>query len=294
MHLRPHLRHLALPILVASAAALAGPAPIQSFHVMRVGSGPPMLLIPGLASSGEVWNAAVEHYRDRFDCHVLTLAGFAGQEAIPAPLLDTVRTDVIRYLRENHLERPVLVGHSLGGFVALWVAATAPDAVGPVVSVDGLPYLPALMDPAATPEGSRGRADGMRRFYAGLSRGQFSAQSRTALASMITDPKNVAMASAWSAASDPASVGHAMYELLTTDLRESIGSVKSPVLLVGAAGLSPDGEARAALEKAYESQVAKAPRHRVVMAEAARHFVMLDDPAFLFRTIDAFLAGDGR
>ena len=34
----------------------------------------------------------------------------------------------------------VMVGHSLGGFLALWVAATAPDAVGPIVAVDGVPY----------------------------------------------------------------------------------------------------------------------------------------------------------
>ena len=36
--------------------------------------------------------------------------------------------------------------------------------------------------------------------------------------------------------------------------------------------------------------MAKVPEHQVVMAEHARHFIMLDDPAFLFATMDRFLA----
>lgn len=109
-----------------------------------------MILIPGLLSSGDVWSGTVAHFKDRYECHVLTLAGFAGQPAVPPPFLQTVRDDVLRYIQEKKLDHPVIVGHSLGGFLAFWIAATAPDAVGPLVAVDGVPFLPALMDPSAT------------------------------------------------------------------------------------------------------------------------------------------------
>ena len=67
---------------------------------------------PGLQSAGAVWDTTVAHYKERYECHVLTLAGFAGQPALPAgtPFLKTVRdgercwfvrlTDIARF--ESH------------------------------------------------------------------------------------------------------------------------------------------------------------------------------------------------
>jgi pimeloyl-ACP methyl ester carboxylesterase len=250
-----------------------------------------MILIPGLVSAGDVWSSTVAHFKDRYECHVLTLAGFAGQPAIPAPFVQTVRDDVLQYIAEKKLDHPVIVGHSLGGFLAYAIAAAAPDKVGPIVAVDGVPYLAALMNPGATPDASRPMADQMRQMYAKLTKEQLGAQSRTSLSAMITDPKNVETAAAWSATSDPATAGEAMAEMMTTDLRAAVAAIRTPVLLVGAADFAKDDAARRQLTAAYEAQVAKIPDHRVVMAEHARHFIMLDDPTFLFATMDRFLAG---
>jgi pimeloyl-ACP methyl ester carboxylesterase len=291
----------ALPVLSQPMASQGTQAiaPIQgateklhSFSVTRVGHGRPMILIPGLVSSGDVWTSTVEHFKDRYECHVLTLAGFAGQPAIPAPYLQTVRDDVLKYIADKKLDHPVIVGHSLGGFLAWSIASTAPDKVGPIIAVDGVPYLGALMNPAATPEASRPMADQMRQMYAKLTKEQLGAQSRMSLGSMITNPKNVETAAAWSAASDPATAGEAMAEMLTTDLRETVAAVRTPALLIGAADSAKDEASRRQLTAAYEAQVAKVPHHEVVMAEHARHFVMLDDPAFLFSTMDKFLSGE--
>lgn len=84
-----------------------------------------MLLIPGLSSSGEVWDGVVARYQDRFECHVLTLAGFAGQPAIAAPFLSPERDAILRYIEEKHLEPPLIVGHSLGEALALMIAEKA-------------------------------------------------------------------------------------------------------------------------------------------------------------------------
>ena len=260
-----------------------------SFTVTRIGQGRPMILIPGLQSSGDVWSGTVAHFKDRYECHVLTLAGFAGQPAVPSPFLQTVRDDVLRYIAEKKLDHPVIVGHSLGGFLAFWIAATAPDSVGPLVAVDGVPFLPALMDPSATAESSAPQADSIRKLYGGLTREQLAAQARRAFATMIKDPGQVETATGWSATSDPATVGTAVYEIMTTDLRQQIAAIKSPVLLLAAADFAPDAASRKALASSYEAQVAKVPQARLVLAERARHFIMLDDPAFLFSTMDAFL-----
>ena len=51
------------------------------FAVTVTGSGRPMILIPGLSCGGNVWDGTVTHFKDRYECHVVTLAGFAGQPA---------------------------------------------------------------------------------------------------------------------------------------------------------------------------------------------------------------------
>jgi len=299
--MKPSMKVRLFVLSLAAAGLVAAALPIQaqttkqadqaihSFKVTRTGHGRPMILIPGLVSSGDVWSATVEHFKDRYECHVLTLAGFAGQPAIPAPFLQTVRDDVLRYIAENKLDHPVLVGHSLGGFLVYWIAATAPDKVGPIVSVEGVPYAGALMNPGATPESSRAVAEQMKTMYAQLTQEQLGEQTRAILPSMITDPKNAEAAAAWSRTSDPATAGEAMAELMTIDLRETAAAIRTPVLLVGAAGRLQDDVTRKQVTAAYEAQVAKIPRHQVVMAEHARHFVMLDDPAFLFAAMDRFL-----
>lgn len=280
---------IAAVIWTAAVAGAEGAEPPPAFAVEVTGEGPPMVLIPGLASSGEVWEATVERYRDHYRLHVLTLAGFAGQPPIAPPLLATARDQLVRYLEGLGEERPVLVGHSLGGFLALWVAATVPDRVAAVVAVDGVPFLPALVDPAATADGVRPLADQRRQLYATWTPEQLLLQSRIALATMITDPADVEEAVRWSAASHPSAVGHAMAEAMTTDLRATVAAIEAPVLLIAAAEPAADERMRESLRESYEAQLEKVERHRVVLATEARHFVMLDDPDFLHAVMDDLL-----
>jgi len=267
-----------------------GSSAARSFRVQVVGSGRPMILIPGLTCSGEVWNSTVEHFKGRYQMHVLTLAGFAGQPAIQAPFLETVRRDLIGYIQEKNLDHPVVVGHSLGGFMAYWVAATAPALVGPVVAVDGLPFLSDLFKPGATAESSRPGAEQVRRMMASLTPDEFAAQNESYLKNMITDPDNVAKVATESAKSTPSAVGEAMFEMMTTDLRPVVASVKVPTLLVAGGAFAKDDKERRELVAHCERQLANIAHHRVVLADKARHFIMLDDPAFLLSQMDTFLA----
>lgn len=274
------MRKMTLLLLVALAtpAVAAGP---QAFSVRVVGQGKPMILIPGLASPGDVWNGTAEHFKDRYECHILTLAGFAGQPPINRPLLPAARKQIAAYIRRNHLERPVLVGHSLGGFLALAVASDDPGLVGAVVSVDGAPFLPALMNPGASVYKMQPQAAMIRKSIGAMTQEQYAENSRASLASMITSPEVAAAVAAKSGRSHPATVADAMADMMTTDLRSQMKKITAPVLLVGTAGPR--------VAAAYESQIASIPKHRFVLAEKSRHFVMLDDPDFLFAEMESFL-----
>jgi pimeloyl-ACP methyl ester carboxylesterase len=274
-------------ILGVAAVALAETAP---FRADVSGSGPPMLLIPGLNSSGAVWDGVVDHFKRRFTVHALTLPGFAGQPPLAAPSLVTVRDAILTYIDQQRLERPVLVGHSLGGFLAFWVASTAPGKVGPVIAIDGVPFLPALMDASATVDSVRPQAEAMRTILENASAEQRERSSALALASMISDPAQVAIAQRWAESSDPRTTALFTTELMTTDLRPDVSRIETPVLLMVAGALSASNPtALGIVERAYERQIAGIARHHTIVARKARHFVMLDDPAFLLATMEEFL-----
>src|SRR5688572_33472954 len=106
----------------ASAAAARPFAPTR-FSVQVAGSGPDVILIPGLAGSREVWRgtaAGVPGYR----YHFVQVAGFAGAPArgnAKGQVVRPLAEEIARYIAANRLDRPALVGHSMGGSVAMMV-----------------------------------------------------------------------------------------------------------------------------------------------------------------------------
>ncbi len=277
-------------VFAARVCAAEGEPKIPSFHVEVTGSGSPVLLIPGLASSGEVWDGTVAHLRATHQCHVFTLAGFAGEPRIPRPFLETVRNDLAAYIRANHLDHPIIIGHSLGGFLALWLAAQNPDLVGPLVIVDSVPYLPAVYNPAATIENTRPMAEQIR---AGMAIGgeAYLKHARAAAAGMVTSPADIYLVYSWSKTTDPTAAADAMYDMFTTDLRPDVPSIRVPTLVLGTwIAYGTDAAMRAQVEKSFESQYARLKGVRIVLADHARHFIMLDDPNWFYAQLDAFLA----
>lgn len=296
----------ALAVMAASAPVRAAELPADAkergaFSVKVVGSGQQsMILIPGLLSAGDVWESVIAHFAPSYRIHVLTLAGFAGvpplAESDGEPsMLGRVRDDLIAYIHAERLEKPVLIGHSLGAMLAIWVATAEPASIGPIVAVDGVPFASALMNPSAVAADMAGPAEQFRSLYRSLTPEQLARQTHRALPTMVTDAAHAETLAEWARRSDPAATGQALYELMTTDLRPIVQRIESALLVVVAAkafASSPGGTA--AVKRAYEAQVAAVPRHTVITADRALHFVMLDDPIFLLSAIGEFLDGSAR
>src|SRR5471032_1491919 len=149
-------------LLLAYTPARAAAHP--AFHVDVTGEGAPIILIPGLSSPGAVWDGTVQHLcvQQRHQCHVLSLAGFAGTPPIAEPLLPAVEQQLSDYIAANHFDHPIVIGHSMGGFLGMKLAADHPDQVGRLVIVDTLPALAAIQMPSITGPQIKEMAAGMR------------------------------------------------------------------------------------------------------------------------------------
>ncbi len=284
------IRLTPLLCLSLACATVGSPsAPLQPFSVKVTGHGPPMILIPGLSSSGEVWNEVVAHYQDRFECHVLTLAGFAGSEPIERPLMPAVHDALASYIREKHLERPVVVGHSLGGFTALWLASTDPDLVGRLVIIDSVPYLAALQAPSITPMEAAQHADEMRSQVRLATPDQRAQYARLIAKAMVTEPAQVDRVAGWSTTSSPDAVGDSAYYLMTHDLRAEVAKIQAPALVVGTWLSYRPYATRADILARFAEQYAACKTCTVTLNDRAKHFVMLDDQKGLLEQVDTFL-----
>lgn len=272
-------------------------AAVPSFQVKVTGSGKPLLLIPGLGSSGAVWDTTVARLEKRHACHVLTLAGFAGEPPSPAadPFLETVRKELAAYIREKKLEKPIVMGHSLGAFIALSLAAHEPELPGKVIAVDGVPFYPALFDHRVTAEASRANAEELQKqMDIPRPRERRMADAKTVFQSMITKEKDIELPLRWFVDSDAATLSKAVCELMTTDLREKAASIKAPVLLLASVAIAPDPDQLTTMKAAYRRQVENVPEVKVSFTEKAKHFIMLDDPEWFFGEVEKFLEPEKR
>jgi pimeloyl-ACP methyl ester carboxylesterase len=270
--------------------ALLLPAAItaqSSFQVKITGHGQPMILIPGLASSGETWDSTVARYEDRYECHVLTLAGFAGVPRIPAPMLDKVRDDIAAYIRDKKLVKPVIVGHSLGGFLTLSLASKYPGLPGKLVIVDAYPSLAAIYQPDITSAQAKAQSAMTRQYM--TSQPQSAEATSALIHAMVTKDADFERIMTWSRASDYSAIVDAMVEMYGGDLRDDIAAIHSPTLVLGTWIGYKDYTDHAKTEANLHREYAKLAGVDIRLNDTSRHFIMYDEPQWFFAQIDEFL-----
>ena len=227
-------------------AVRAGPAPVAAqtafvsdrLSVEVIGSGPDVVLIPGFASSREVWRVEAERLRATHRVHLVQLAGFAGEPWShgDGPFVQPMADELARYVREAGLVRPTVVGHSMGGMTAVLLAQQHPELVGRVMSVDSLPFFSALYGPQVTAEAARPFADQAAAGMLAADETSFRTQQGQSAVGLARDPATRAAMVEWSMASDRRALASAIREVMTTDLRPGLAAMRRPSLLRNSSG----------------------------------------------------------
>ena len=137
------------------APRVAPPAGQQLPHMSlsSVGTGQPVVLIPGLSTPRAVWDEVVPKLARTHRVVLVQVNGFAGDDpgANLAPgVLDGVVEELHGYLASQHLGPVRLVGHSMGGLIGLMAAKAHPEEVRGLMIVDALPYVGDIFVPGAT------------------------------------------------------------------------------------------------------------------------------------------------
>lgn len=300
---RPALCAAALLFASSAAATAAVPPPLPpasasfdagSLHVDRYGSGPQSIVfIPGLTCGPWEWSAQIQHLATRYTIYALTLPGFDGRPPISGPLFATTTADFWTMLDQQHIVKPIVIGHSLGGTMGFMLATQHPERLRAVISLDGLPIYPANV--AMSPAQVQATAAAVAAAMAKQTPAQFQETERTkSLPYLVSSQSDINAIAALSGKSDPAATGRWFQEDLLLDLRPQLPKASVPILLIAPYDATIDGRfgasTSAAKEAFYGQLVKTAPNVRVVTIENSRHFAMYDQPKATTDAIDAFLA----
>lgn len=259
---------------------------VPSFQVEVIGEGKPVLLIPGLMSDSRVWQQTASALKGDYQLHLISVAGFAGTPALAGELLPRLQQDLLQYINQAQLQKPAIVGHSLGAFMAFALASSAPEQIGTVIAVDGLPYLAPIFsrNSATQVADMQQQAMQLKAYYQQLNGAQLKAGAAQGIFIQARAPEHQQQVLEMAAASDSQSVGQAMYELLTTDLRPQVAAIQSKVWLLGASGALPEAQ-QAQVQALYQQQINTIANATLVMNTSSRHFMMLDEPEWFISQV---------
>jgi N-formylmaleamate deformylase len=259
----------------------------KAFKVEVYGKGQPIILIPGYACSGDVWQATVDALKGKYQLHVLTLAGFAGVPPIDTPILKTVKNEIIQYVKENHLNKPVLIGHSLGAFMSLWVASEEPSLFSKILCVDGVPFIAAMTNPSVTAKELKNKpsynGETIANNFKNMPDKEFEDNQFKAMLGLVSDSMHARLITKWSTESDRKTLGYTYVEMVTTDLRNEIAKINIPVLILGSTYSTKE-----ASQKMLNEQFSQL-RNKAIIVEPTKHFIMYDDPIVFREEVKNFL-----
>lgn len=220
------------------------------------GSGPPIVLVHGLAGSWRWWRPLLPALAAEHRVHLLDLPGFGG---LPLPRrfdLDGAVDWLAGWARAAALGPADVIGHSLGGLLGARLAARHPEVVRRLV----------LIAPAGVP-----------------GRTPVSSALPLSLALLRSQPRLLALLARDAIRSGPVTIGTAALAVLAADLRDDLPRISAPTLIVM-------GGRDALIPVSHGKELSDAlPNARLVVLEHSGHVPMDDEPEELSRLLLGFL-----
>lgn len=237
-----------------------------------------VIFIPGAACGPWVWSRQIQALKSRYNVFVVTLPGFDGRPMISGGHLMKRALDSLHDLIvADRLQRPIIVGHSLGGTIAVMFGETYTNDAKSIVAVEGgYPAGPTEAARDASVEQSIAP-------YKGISQQEVAQALRTnMLQYTITKKADVDRVTKLAGRSSPAGITEWIKAALSLDLTKKLSNIRVPFteIIPYDSQIDPYQGFKTAHDKraAYERWVNHTQRGNVILITGSRHFVMIDRP----------------
>jgi pimeloyl-ACP methyl ester carboxylesterase len=273
---------LTLGLIVAIVAAVY--AQQNAIRVSKEGKGTPIIFLPGFTTPGSVWKETVKNLKGNYQAHLVSYAGFNGIAPIKMPWYESIKKETLQYIANEKLSDVIIVGHSMGGTLAVDIAAEIPGTVKKIVMVDALPCMRDLMMPGVSASKLSYESPYNQQMIKQTPEG-FAKNARMMAEFMTMTKEKIDTLVNWSIAADRETFVYGYTDLLKLDLRDACANVKAKSLILGAS--FPDEKTVTAT---FEKQYAKLTNRTLAIAPGSKHFIMFDQPQWFYDQVNSFLA----
>jgi len=268
-------------LLLCSVVSFAQNSAIK---IEKSGNGIPVLFLPGFITPGSMWTETAKNLKGNYEAHFVSYAGFNGNAPISMPWYSTIKKELIAYVKANKLRQVKLIGHSMGGNLAVELAVELGDIVDKVIIVDALACMREVMMPGIPAESLQYESHYNKQMIE-MNDEAFAKTATMMAQGMTTVTEKQALIKSWILEADRKTYVLGYTDLLKLDLRPLLAQIKVPVLILGA----PFPTKEIVLPN-YEKQYANLTTKKLEIAPGGRHYIMFDQPEWLYDQLNTFLA----
>ena len=263
----------------------------DSITFTKKGTGQPLIFLPALGCNGAVWDNTVNELSKKYTCYEVSIAGFGGVPLKGSFKIEKISKDLMDLIKNENLQKPVLIGHSFSGFLALKTAAENPDVFSKLIIVDSFPFALASIYPSVTEAQAKQQGEMLKDYILKESDSDYEKSQRTSFGNTIADKDAAAKVIKWVLASDRSAIAEATSRAISTDLRDEISKIKCETLVIGTwKGKEKIGFTESNVVEKFKEQYKNLENIKIVIAGNSKHFIMLDDPDWFNKTITGFIS----
>lgn len=272
-------------IFLALVSALSIHA--NSIAVQKAGKGSPLIIIAGLGGT-EVWQTSIQKLSALHTTYLISIKGLNGEKNISEPDFSAMKREIVSFIEKEKISEGILLGHSLGGFLAMQLAVENPSFFKRLVIVDACPFSLAVYNPAFTGEFGAQQGVTLKKQLIELPESAYSAfwkqnvqiftpdtaYQRTILQNIINSERKF--------------VAEAQSYVLSNDLRLQLKSIQCPVLvLCSSFAYNTVGVSGDLLKERITNQFSNVAQCDIFISDKARHFIMLDSPEWFMEKVQS-------
>ena len=257
-----------------------------AIKTVTIGNGKPLLFFPGFTVPGSIWKETIENLTLKRKSYLFSYAGFNGNKPIEMPWYSTIKNSIIEYIRVNNLSDIIIIGHSMGGNLAVDIASELPNKVSKIVIVEALPCMREVMMPNVPAESLYYESPYNKQMLE-MDNKQFENMAKMMASNMTLNTEKTDILTSWILEADRKTWVYGYTDLLKLDLRNKLSKIKCETLILGAPYQSKE-----IAKENYEKQYANLPNKVIKMASNSKHFIMFDQAEWFYKTINDFLLNE--
>ncbi|WP_109300261.1 alpha/beta fold hydrolase [Aquimarina sp. AU474] len=251
-----------------------------------LGKGTPIIYLPGFTTPGSIWKETINNITLKNEAHLISYAGFNGNDPIAMPWYNTIKNELVNYIKNHKLKNVTIIGHSMGGNLATELASTLPNHIDKLIIVDAIPCMRELMMPGVPASQIQYESPYNKQVLA-MNEEQFKQTATMMAQNMTNTPEKIETLIEWIMVADRKTYVYGYTDLLKVDLRPTLNSINAKTLILGAS--FPNVEIA---QSNFEKQYASLANKTIEMAPKSRHFIMFDQPEWFYKQVNAFLTNE--